>query len=142
MAEDGAVSELRCRRKHQPSMPFLHHLINFVVACVGAASYADELTATLESSQIAIVIALLQQTASESNVIHGQSATHTRAPAEPHRITSVDIYCSVGFRVGSRFQARPSRQNAADSILSPAAGDVDQRRPSQAHPKAQWSKGV
>lgn len=115
MAEDGAVSELRCRRKHQPSMPFFHHLINFVVACVGAASYADELTATLESSQIAIVIALLQQTASESNVIHGQSSTHTRAPAEPHRITSVDIYCSGGsesargFRLGRAGRMRPTR---------------------------------
>jgi hypothetical protein len=49
----------------------------------------------LESSQIAIVIAVLQQTAGESNVIHGQSPTHTKTPTEPSGSTSVDIYCSV-----------------------------------------------
>ena len=95
MAEDGAFSELRCRPKHQSSMPFLHDLINLILACVGAASYPDELTATLESSQIAIVIALLQQAAGEPDVIHGQSPTHRRAPAEPSCSTSVDIYCNV-----------------------------------------------
>jgi hypothetical protein len=81
--------------QHQPPMPFLHQLINFVVAGVGAAPYPDELTAPLESSQIAIVIAVLQQTAGESNVIHGQSPTHTKTPTEPSGSTSVDIYCSV-----------------------------------------------
>jgi hypothetical protein len=94
MAEDGAVSELRCRPEHQPSVPFLHHLIN-VVERICAAPHADELTATLESSQIAIVIALLQQAAGESYVIHGQSSTHNRAPAEPSCSTSVDISCDV-----------------------------------------------
>lgn len=95
MAEDGAVSELRCRRKHQASMPFLHRVINFVVACVGAAPYPDELTATLESSQIDMVVAPLQQIAGELNVIHVQSPTHGTAPAELSCITSVDIYYNV-----------------------------------------------
>ena len=46
---------------------------NFVVARVGASPYPDELTAVLESSQIDMVVALIQQAAGESDVIHGQS---------------------------------------------------------------------
>jgi hypothetical protein len=50
MAEDGALSELGCRRQYEPSMSLLDESIGFVFTGIGAAPKAYEFTLALESS--------------------------------------------------------------------------------------------
>jgi hypothetical protein len=63
MTQHGAISQLWCRTQNHASMPLFNLLIGLALESVGAAAHTDELTATLQSSKIAVVVAQIQQAA-------------------------------------------------------------------------------